>query len=68
MKKPRAKQKKHQQKRARKEAQRRKVRKEKMKLWKEEKLYINSLSDEEYREYMGDDYEEDDEFEDENDY
>ena len=63
MKKPRAKQKKLQQKRARKAAQRRKVRKEKMKQWKEEKLFINSLSDDELREYLGEDYEEDeDEF------
>lgn len=64
MKKPSAKQKRRQQKRAIKEAKRRKVRKVKMKQYKEYKLFINRLSDEEYREYMGDDFdEEDDDFE-----
>lgn len=61
MKKPKAKQKAHQKKRARKEAKRRQTRKVKMKKHKELMLMLNRMSDEELREFLGEDFDEEDE-------
>lgn len=56
MKKPRAKEKKIQAKRARKAAKRKKVRKEKLKKHKEIIRIVNSMDEEELQEYLDDDY------------
>lgn len=56
MKKPNQKQKRLQKKRAKKEAKRKKIRKEKWRKHQEFMDFLNSMTDEELREFLGEDY------------